>query len=364
LADAAATALPRQTRLPLAVVACLWATVWALVSALEIARYLHDPAVAWWRPAVIVGVSTGVLALWLGYDLRSPRYLEPPLDPPRAWFVHHLWRLPLLAVAYFVIVYGLRLAVFALTDTPYWHLPWSVLVRYEAIKSVLIYGLWLCLVFGALTLDSWRDKSAQLVRVRQALADAELAQLQAQLRPHFLFNALNTVSALMQTDIGRADRVLSDLGDLLRASLAGTPRATQSLGEEVELLRRYADIMAERFIGRLTVEWDVDAAARAVPVPALLVQPLLENAFRHGVERVAGPVTVRLSARVEGDRRQIAVRDTGPGLDPAWKSGVGLANCRERLRILYAGAATLQLVAAAGGGVEARIDLPRAGPGR
>src|SRR5450631_2352022 len=238
---------------PLIALAILWTTVWSMVSSLEITGYIHDPAIPWWQPFAIVSISSLIVALWLFFELRGPHYFRRPLDPPRAWFLGQLPRLPLLAVGYIVTAFGIRHLVFAVKQADYWHLPWSIVIPYELVKISLFYCLWLGLVYGTLSLLCWRERGEQLVAMQKTLAEAQLARLRAQLRPHFLFNTLNTVSSLMQSDVVRADRVLSRLGDLLRATLGAGEHDTVSLREEIHVLHLYADIMEERFPGRIVM---------------------------------------------------------------------------------------------------------------
>src|SRR6202023_1582698 len=137
------------------------------------------------------------------------------------------------------------------------HIGWGILVPFEFVKASLFYCLWLGLVYGTLSQMRSREQSAQLSLIQKALVEAQLARLQAQLRPHFLFNTLNTVSSLMQSDVGRADRLLTRLGDLLRASLGAGGTDTVPLRDEIRLLRLYAEIMEERFSGRVVTEWQI-----------------------------------------------------------------------------------------------------------
>lgn len=349
---------PAWTRSPLIALATLWATLWSLVSLVEITRYIHDPAIPLWQPFAIVSVSTSTVGLWLTLELRSARYLQPPLDPPRAWFFCQLRRLPLLAIGYIVTAFGLRHAIFAIAGADYWHLPWAALIPYEFVKIALFYCLWLGLVFGTLSLLRWREQSAQLVLTQKALAEAQLSRLRAQLRPHFLFNTLNTVSSLMQSDVGRADRVLTRLGDLLRASLGAGEHDTVSLRDELRLLHLYAEIMEERFAGRVVMDWQIADDALCVHLPAMLLQPLLENAFKHGVEQATGIEHIRVVATRNSDRLTLEIHNLGSALSPGWREGIGLTNCRERLRVRYGGAATFEVTGNAGEGVAARISLP------
>ena len=215
----------------------MWAMLWVLVSVIESAAYLHDPSVPFWQPLALISILACTVAAWLTFELRSVRYLAVPLDPPRPWFVRQLRRLPMLACGYVVAVIGLRQAVFAIAGAHYWHVPWPILIPFELVKASLFYCLWLGLVFGTLSQIRSREQAVQLGLIQKALVEAQLARLRAQLRPHFLFNALNTVSSLMQDDVQRADRLLTRLGDLLRASLNAGESDTVPLHEEIRLLR-------------------------------------------------------------------------------------------------------------------------------
>jgi peptidoglycan hydrolase-like protein with peptidoglycan-binding domain len=339
----------------------LWATLWTLIAIIESAYYIHNPSIPRWQPVTLILSLTCTLGVWLTFELRSARHLRFPLDPPRAWFLHHLRRLPLLAGGYLVIVFGLRHAVFALAGAPYSHLPWVALVPFEVIKASLFYCLWLGLVYGTLSLLKTREQGAKLGQVQKALIEAELAQLQAQLRPHFLFNTLNTVSSLMQIDVVRADRVLTRLGDLLRASLGAASTPTVSLQQELNLLRIYADIMQERFGGRAVVDWQIAAGASVIPVPAMLLQPILENAFRYGIEQTTGVETIRVAVTHGLGRLRVHIHNSGSTLQDGWREGVGLTNCRGRLRALYGDTADLDVANHTDGGVIASVSLPISG---
>ena len=344
-------------RSPLTVLAVLWAMLWILVSIAESAGYLHDPTIALWQPLMLIFILACTIGVWVGLELRSSRYLDLPLDPPRDWFRRQLRRLPLLASGYIVIVIGGRSAIFALAGAAYRHAPWPILIPFEFIKASLFYCLWLGLVFGALSQIVAREQAVALGLMQKALAEAQLAQLRAQLRPHFLFNTMNTVSALMHSDVKRADRLLARLADLLRASLGGAETDTVPLREELRLLRLYADIMQERFQGRVSTDWQIADEALAARVPAMLLQPLLENAFKYGVEQTTGCERICILAQRQQNRLQLKIQNTGSMLRPGWCEGVGLANCRERLRVLHGDAATVS-IQSLGSAVEASISMP------
>ena len=198
------------------------------------------------------------------------------------------------------------------------------------------------------------------------LADARLRALRMQLNPHFLFNALNAVSAYVERDPERAQTMLAQLGGLLRRVLDGDARAEVPLADELTLLRDYLAIQQARFGDTLSVEEDVEPAALDVPVPPLVLQPLVENAVEHGVSRLVGvrgriAVSARREGTAGGARLVLSVADNGPGPSadrPAPGSGVGLANTRARLRTLYGDAAALRLEEGPDGGAVAVVEIP------
>jgi two-component system LytT family sensor kinase len=345
------------THSPLIVLAVLWATLWTLISLVENTGYIHDPLIPVWQPLALISLPTGVIVVWLWFELRSARYLQVPLDPARPWFHHQLGRLPLLASGYILVVFGLRHGLFAVARAEYRHAPWALLVPFEFVKASVFYCLWLGLVYGTLSQMRSREQSAQLSLIQKALVEAQLARLQAQLRPHFLFNTLNTVSSLMQSDVGRADRLLTKLGDLLRAGLGAGGTDTVPLREEIRLLRLYAEIMEERFSGRVVTEWQIAEDALPARVPAMLLQPLLENAFKYGVEQTMGEERIRIVASRHRNRLHLKIHNTGSTLQPGWREGIGLANCRERLQVLHGDEAAFD-ISNDGTDVEASIVLP------
>ncbi|MBI4985137.1 MAG: histidine kinase [Rhodocyclales bacterium] len=239
--------------------------------------------------------------------------------------------------------------------------PNSLLV---SAATALFFGIIAIAYFGSrarLEAAEAETRAARLARSEQeaAATHAELARLQAQIEPHFLFNTLSNVVGLIDTDPAAARRMLLDLTALLRTSLARSRRSDVALAEELELLRAYLGIMAIRMGERLS--WQIDAAADvlAARLPPLLVQPLVENAIRHGLEPKpeGGRLTIR--CRRAGDTMRIEVEDSGRGIDTAGGgAGVGLANVRERLAACYGDKAAFVLEANAAGGVTARLELP------
>jgi LytS/YehU family sensor histidine kinase len=204
-----------------------------------------------------------------------------------------------------------------------------------------------------------RERDMRAAQLEARLARAELQVLKMQLHPHFLFNTLHAISALVHEDPEAADRMLSQLGDLLRATLAAGEAQEVPLGRELEFIDRYLDIERQRLGERLQVDRDIDGAALDALVPSLLLQPLIENAIRHGIAPSAAGGTIRIRARCESGALRLQIADDGKGCDPrALVPGVGLSNTRARLAQFYGAAYRFSVTGAAGAGVEVDLTLP------
>ena len=211
----------------------------------------------------------------------------------------------------------------------------------------------------------WRgvQRRSRAAHVETLLTEARLSALRAQLHPHFLFNALNTVSAYVETDPQRARAMLGHLGDLLRFSLDSEDRREVSLAEEIEALDHYLAIQCARFAGRLRTHVDIPPELLDARVPGLVLQPLVENAIAHGLSGLPGAGEIRVSARGHENDLALTVADNGVGLPAGWSldrdAGIGLSNTRSRLAETYGAAHHFSILAAAGGGVVAEIRIPR-----
>jgi sensor histidine kinase YesM len=207
-----------------------------------------------------------------------------------------------------------------------------------------------------------RQEGLHRAKLETRLAEAQLQVLRLQLHPHFLFNTLHTVSALMHKDLRAADRMLALLGDLLRDSFDKVGAQEVSLKQELGFLDRYLEIERTRFRDRLTVDLQIDPEALDAEVPNLLLQPLVENAIRHGIGRRQEAGRIEIVARRHYDRLDIRIRDDGPGLpegpETALRTGVGLANTAARLQQLYPGAHRFDLRNRAEGGLEVGLEIP------
>jgi signal transduction histidine kinase len=202
---------------------------------------------------------------------------------------------------------------------------------------------------------------AQAAQLQAQLADARLAALRTQLNPHFLFNTLHAVSALVERDPRGVRRMIARLSELLRTTLDGAEEQEVPLSQELTFTHRYLDIMQIRFQGRLSIESRVDPGVLDALVPNLILQPLVENAIKHGVSKIDDAGRLEIHARREGERLILCVRDNGPAVDDVELragEGVGLRNTRERLSELYGSEQSVTLRPAEDEGVIAEVTIP------
>ncbi len=202
-----------------------------------------------------------------------------------------------------------------------------------------------------------KDRAIRASQLEARLAQSQLQMLRMQLQPHFLFNTLHSISALMHKDVRRADSMVASLSDLLRMSLQNIGAQEVALQSELEFLQRYLEIMSLRFGDRLKVTMDVDEEARDARVPNLFLQPLVENAFRHGFGDL-GAGSIAISVRRDGELLRCEVVDDGRGLRSGHKEGVGLASTRQRLQHLYGDRQSFSLQGAPGEGVRVAMAIP------
>jgi signal transduction histidine kinase len=237
-------------------------------------------------------------------------------------------------------------------------------VSYNASENFAIYGLivLLCHAFGYYS--RYRKGELKTAQLESMLAQAQLQSLKMQLHPHFLFNTLHSISALLHSDVEAARRMIVRLGDFLRLTLenAGTQEVT--LQQEMEFLKGYLDIEQVRFQDRLTVKVEVEPLALDVKVPNLILQPIVENAIRHGIAPRSTPGLIEINVKRENGMLRIEVRDNGPGLPvnhssiKLFKGGVGLANTRARLDQLYGAAHRFELENNPAGGLTVTLEVP------
>ena len=309
------------------------------------------------------------LAMWGSWALFAPL----AFDLARRYPVHReTWRralavhLPASLVITGAHIVFVATARFALQNA--WGVPaaWSGSVR-DAFFRTLDFELpvyWL-LVGVHHAVDYYREVRSREVaaaHLETRLIEAQLEALQRQLHPHFLFNTLHAISTLLHRDPTKADEMIERLSDLLRITLNKVGVSEVSLAEELEYVRAYLDIEQVHFGERLAIDYRIEAAALDVLVPNLVLQPLVENAVRHGLEPRAGVGRLIIAAGRDGDSLRLVVTDNGRGVSArgriAAEGGIGLSNTRSRLDRLYGSAASLTISEPDGGGCEAQLTIP------
>ena len=251
-----------------------------------------------------------------------------------------------------------------------WLLPWTArggsiwghatdamgwFIAYNVLAYILVAAGALALLYS----KEARERTLTAVKLEGQLAEARLHALSSQLQPHFLFNTLNAISALVREDPATAERLLASLSDLLRQALRDGAQPQTSLESELAFLEKYVEVQEARFGDRLTVTFDVDSDVLDARVPNLILQPLVENAIRHGIAPRGGPGSVRIAARRSGDQVTLSVSDDGLGIPRGHiKEGIGLRNTRARLRELYGDRQALVLANQPNGGTLCELQLP------
>lgn len=276
------------------------------------------------------------LIFWLGQRV--------PLQQPRRFkaIVIHLFLSLLFAIVHiFIIAWinSLKLVPSFTANLSFWE---AFRLWLQSSINVEIIFYWAILVAGIAYVSNQESQARQLraAQLEAQLGQARLQALKMQIQPHFLFNALNTIAMLIRTDENKqAVNMVAGLGDLLRESLAHHHTPEVSLATEIAFIRQYLEIEQFRFSDQLRIEFEVSEEASASRVPNMILQPLIENAVRHGITKRSAAGQLRIAARRESEWLVVEVQDDGPGLPTGWNEekyqGIGLANTRSRLQQLY-----------------------------
>jgi signal transduction histidine kinase len=308
-------------------------------------------------PVWLVWLAFSPLIVWLGRRL--------PVHGPHRWR-NLLLHLPLAAVMVLLgsLVLGVvKFPMIAGAPLPFTHAWLPALLGDYRRKFAMIVPIYYLIVGASQVADLYGEAQRRAVREERLQTMLERARgdlLRMQLQPHFLFNTLHAVSALMERDVPAARRMITRLSDLLRLSLDDDSRHEVSLEEEIEFLDRYAEIQKIRFGGRLSVDYDLAPDTRRLLVPRLILQPLVENSITHGLSRLERPGRVRVESRSEDGMLVIRVLDDGAGLrgGGVGREGVGIGNTRARLEQLYGHEQRFTISDRPDGGCEVRIELP------
>ncbi|MCE7991027.1 MAG: histidine kinase [Roseivirga sp.] len=231
------------------------------------------------------------------------------------------------------------------------------------MESIIIAWVLLIIFFIVELYRGYQIKTEEAARLQAQLANAQLETLRMQLQPHFLFNAHNTVSMLIRTKkYEQATEMISKISDLLRNSLSGQKAQFTPLKDELSALKAYLEIEQIRFEDHLSIKLDTDSSTDNILIPQLLLQPIIENAFKHGISKNLGPSELILKTRMLKDKLHISVYNTGPALAENWRlkdqQGIGLSNTIKRLSALYNGDNYGFSLQNKNEGVIARITLP------
>jgi two-component system, LytTR family, sensor kinase len=260
-----------------------------------------------------------------------------------------------------VIKYAIYFPIFR-SVVPSSTLTFSALLQRSIINEMIAFGAMAGVIHAVEYYKRFREGERVALQLQARLSDAQLRALRAQLNPHFLFNTLNAVTTLLHRDPDSADMMLTRLGELLRLTLRTDPGHETTLREEAELLERYLDVMRVRFPDKVTVSSHFESNAADALVPSFVLQPIVENAFEHGVARLQRHGIIDISGRVECDTLILSVRDNGDGAsvnnDNGNGHGLGLENTRRRLVELYGAAGSVRLTQSPDRGTLVEVRLP------
>jgi len=335
-----------------------------LTSCLIVYRQLDFVANGEYRSPLLTSLeeSAGALAGLLVFPLIYLTAIRFPVVSPFRWrnLLIHLAAVCVISIIHTTLIAGLRAVLFPLAGV---HQGYGILLwRYpmEFAHLFIFYWLGIGLIYLFHEIRFAREREIRQSKLEASLAEAQLQNLRLQLEPHFLFNALNAISAAIYEDPRAADEMIGRLGELLRQLLKQDRSQEIPLAREVELLQLYIRVMEARLEHRLKLSLEIEEQAQRVLVPQLILQPLVENAIRHGMDPVTFEVKIAIEARRENDFLRLSVRDWGPGIEPSAviKYGIGLNNTMKRLESLYGNRQTFKIQNAAGGGAIAEIRIP------
>lgn len=334
---------------------CLWWTLEGMVTAGQLlTMQFGDGAIT-----VPMALRRGLASAWLWI----------PCSVFLLWLVQRfpieratLWRsLVVLTVAVLAVVVFRALVIYEFNGFLGWYEqlpPFREVLLTSVFNNFLLS--WLNIGVGHALLFAQRayERQRQAEQLQARLVETRLQALRAQLDPHFLFNALNSIAEMVHRDAAAADRMLVGLGELLRSSLDNRQVRSVPLREELRLLRHYLEIEKARLGVRLQLYWAIEPGLDAAQVPPLVLQPLAENAIRHAIAAKIAPGRLDVCVWREGEWLLLAIRDDGGGNPADMRHGTGLGNIRSRLECLYGNEQDLQLEVMADGGTEARLRIP------
>ncbi|MFZ6800861.1 sensor histidine kinase [Undibacterium sp. Di24W] len=328
---------------------------WALMVAVAVQDYQRAGGKHLWEPVLWESSSAlvGTIIFYLQWPLLTNKSL---LQTPRRWFFRLLTYLPLVCISFVCVTFSIRHGLYALIGDTYSHDPWLEVIVYESIKLSIFFGLFYVVVFGVQSYMFLVEEKANAERATRLLQQAHIQRLSQQIQPHFLFNALNTISSLMYSDLKAADTAITRLAELLRHTLDLGEQTETTFARELELLRAFAELMQLRFVDRVSIEWQIDPRSLTCKVPTMCLQVLLENTFKHTVEKRSAKTHIVIRTSSNENILSLIVEDNmgNLGQNP---SGIGLNNLRQRLTVMYGGHASFQITQSLPAGVRSEIRI-------
>lgn len=325
-----------------------------LNSYINIIRNGHVPL---WKPFLWEMSSVLVISLLIPLIVRFEDRFRIDSSARVRVLLAHLAGVSVFSVTHVIGIVALRKLVYVSVGEHYdfGHIPIESFFEWQ--RDVITYVI---VLVGVVAFREHRRRRARELRASQLqaeLSEARLHHLTAQIEPHFLFNSLNAISNRMHEDVAAADRMISQLSDLLRAAYQGDHEVIVPLEQELGWLRSYAAMMGERFRGQLIFDIDIEPGLEMLKVPRLLLQPIVENALRHGLSEGHG--RVRVDVRRDGSRVRYTVSDDGAGFpDTPMTRGTGISNISRRLELLFPGDHALEFGTCQPRGAQVTVSFP------
>jgi two-component system, LytTR family, sensor kinase len=318
---------------------------------------LRGTSIAAWKPLVWEISSVIVIFALIPLVVRFEAHYRLDGHPRWRIAIAHVGAALIFSALHVAGMLLLRKAAYAVVGQRYGFDSLTIQAFYELQKDLITYVVILVVIFANREFQVRRSGDVRAAELAAELGQARLKHLTAQIEPHFLFNALNAISNRMHEDVEAADRMISSLGALMRAAYDSDNQVLVPLERELAWLRDYAAMMTERFRGQLCFDLQVAPGLESLQVPRLLLQPLVENALRHGLPDGRGNLTVNVAR--QGLRLLYTISDDGAGIDDTgMKPGTGLSNVARRLELLFPGAHTFAVAAGHPAGTVATLSFP------
>jgi signal transduction histidine kinase len=321
-----------------------------------------------------VSLFLTLVVVWLPWALATPlvirlgrRYPPTRTTPPLGWAIH------LAAMTVIGLTYAAWSAILEILLNPWAQTPppgpfmgeWVPKFFYGQLASVVLYAFILMIDHVVETRQRMARQQMEAAQLGEQLQRAQLDALRRQIEPHFMFNALNAIAGLVRDNRNSAAvEMIVGLSEFLRTAAADFNRPHVALEQELKYLRQYLEIQKGRFAERLHVSLDVPDELLSAQVPSLILQPLVENAIKHGIAQRAQGGTIQVAAASASGTLSLSVGNDGPSLPADWetrRTGIGISNLRTRLQLMYGTAFELTLRNRETGGVQASVSLPLAG---